>query len=79
MTTYASPDGSLFEVDPARKRVRRASGPGKPTGNFTPDGQWKPYTFATVLGADLVVWFGGCRRTDIRVDWRSPLTKGTQP
>lgn len=49
---------SVYEVDEAGHRIRRVSGVNKPTRNFTPDGEWKPYLgiFTWMSDARLIVF-----------------------
>lgn len=43
MITFSTITGSLYEVDPDAKRIRRITGVDAPTARQGPDGEWRDY------------------------------------
>ena len=72
--TFATESGSLYELDPANRRVRRISGERAPTPRQGTDGEWKTYEswmpFIHPDGA-LAVWFDWTGRGN--GTWTSPI------
>ncbi len=43
MTTFTTETGSVYEVAPDRKQIRRLEGTHDPTPRQGPDGEWKEF------------------------------------
>jgi hypothetical protein len=58
--TVTTETGSIYEIDPVFKRMRRMAGTHDPTPNQRGDGQWRAYNEITtpVVGERLIVAWG---------------------
>lgn len=54
-TTFTTKGGSLYEIDPSLKRIRRVTGSHEPTGRQGNDGDWQDYYGAFIMHGAL--WY----------------------